>query len=177
MKNLMRVTVLAVVLMLVLTVKTFAMSQSDFVSYVSKAYTINGATFQITSSQKVKLEKYLADHPITESEADQMRAKFDNVIAYIESTGAKSVDAMTKSQKETLLAKANEVAAVVGVNITYNSSDKVLEFYKDGVKITTVALKGGLVQTGSSNYMYVVAPVAAVVLVIGGIVFYKKVRA
>ena len=179
MKNLQRVTALVVVLLLTLSVKAFAMSQSDFIAYVSKAHTVNGITYQISSSQKKQLVDYLNDHPITEAQADEMKTKFDSLLSYAGSNGIRKASDATRSQKETLLAKANEIAAVIGVSVRFNSTNKTLEFYdKDGKMITAIGLELGnaeqFVQTGSSNYAYLAVPVALGVVALAGIVVFKK---
>ena len=100
---------------------------------------------------------------------------------YVESTGANHINTMTKAQKKELFARGQEMAAVVGITLTYNSTDKTIEFYKDGRKITASSIyailgRSSLVQTGSSNYGYVVVPVAIAILAIGGVVLAKKVK-
>lgn len=176
MKNLQKVAVLVVVLLLALSVRVFAMSQSDFIAYVSKAHTSNGITYQISSTHKRELENYLKDNPITESQADEMKAKFDSLISYAGSNGIKDPLKATKEQKQVLLSKANDIASVIGLSVKYNSSDKTLEFYKDGKFITAVSLVNGytLVQTGSSNYVYLAIPAAVGVVALAGIVVFKK---
>ena len=47
MKNLKKVAVVTVLLLIVCTVKSFAMSQEDFIEYVSKPYTINGNKYTL----------------------------------------------------------------------------------------------------------------------------------
>ena len=177
MKNLQRVTAFVVILLLVLSAKVFAMSQSDFIAYVSKAHTVNGITYQIKSSHKRDLENYLKDHPITEAQADEMKEKFDSLLSYAGSNGIKDAKEATQAQKQTLLAKLNDITAVIGVSVKYNSTDKVIEFYdKDGKMITTESLVNGeiLVQTGSSNYAYVAIPATIAVVALAGIVVFKK---
>lgn len=176
MRYLQRVAILAIVLLLVLSVRAFAMSQSDFVAYVSKEHTYNGIKYQITAQHKRELENFLKDNPITEAQADEMKAKFDSLVAYAGSNKIIDPTKATYEQKQTMLAKANEIAAVVGVSVKYNSTDKTLEFYKDGKFITAVPLINGyvLAQTGSSNYAYLAIPVAVGVIALAGFVVLKK---
>ena len=179
MKNLKKVAIITVVLLIALTAKTFAMSQEAFIEYVSKPYTINGSVFQITVANENQLRNYLKDNPITDAEADKMKEIFDGIVAFVESTGAKDINSMTKEQKQELFKRGQEMAAVVGITLTYNNTDKTIEFYKDGRKITAISIyailgRSSLVQTGNSNYGYLIVPVAIAVLAIGGVILFKK---
>lgn len=177
MEKVQKVAVLVVVLLLALSVKVFAMSQNEFVDYVTKAHTINGTTYKVKASYRRELENYLSDHPITEDEADKMKVKFDSFLAYIDSIGVRKIKNTTYSQKETLLAKANEITSIVGVSVKYNATDKTIEFYdKNGKKITAIQVSDydQLVQTGSSNYAYVAVPATVALIAIAGVSVFKK---
>lgn len=177
MKKVQKVTVLAIVLLIALSTKAFAMSQEDFVDYVTRAHTINGTTYKVNPSYRRELENYLSDHPITEDEADRMKVKFDSFFAYIDSIGVRKISNTTYSQKETLLAKANEISTIVGVSIKYNATDKTIEFFdRNGKKITAIKVVDYdyLVQTGSSNYAYVAVPAGFALMAIAGITIFKK---
>ena len=177
MKNLQKVTALVIAILIALSVNAFAMSQSDFVDYVSKDQVINGTTYHIKSSYRKILEDYLADHPITESQADEMKAKYDSFLAYIDSIKVRKIKNTTTSQRQTLLSKANEITSVVGVSVKYNATDKTIEFYDpNGKFIVAIPVSDYdlLVQTGSSNYGYLAIPAVAVVLAVAGVVIYKK---
>lgn len=176
MKKLQKLALIGMVLLLIMSAKVFAMSQTDFVEYVTKEHTSNGISYHLTESHKRELENFLKDYPITEAQADEMKEKFDSLVTYAGSNRIIDPTKATYEQKQTMLAKANEVAAVVGVSVKYNSSDKTLEFYKDGKFITAVPLINGyiLAQTGSSNYGYMAIPAVAGTVTIAGAVIYKK---
>ena len=168
---------LTIVLLLALTVKAFAMTQSEFVEYVTKSHTINGTTYQVKASYKRELENYLKDHPITDDQADKMKVKFDNFLSYIDSIGVKQISKATHSQKQTLLSKANEITNIVGVTVKYNATDKTIEFYDENGKFITalpVSDYDYLVQTGSSNYGYLAVPAVAAVIALAGVAVFKK---
>lgn len=177
MNRLLKVIAVTIILTLALSVNAFAMTQSELIEYVSKPHTINGTTYQMNSAYKREIENYVKDHPITDDQANQMKAKFDSFLSYIDSIGVRSIDECTHSQKQTLLAKANEITAVVGVSIKYNSTDKTLEFYdENGKMITAVSVYDydKLVQTGSSNYVYFAIPATLAVVALAGVAVFKK---
>ena len=105
MRNLQKVAILVTILLVVLSVRVFAMTQSDFVAYVTKEHTYNGITYQMSSTHKRELENYLKDNPITEAQADEMKTKFDSLLAYAGVNGIKDPTKATYEQKQTLLAK------------------------------------------------------------------------
>ncbi len=177
MKKLQKILVLVAVLMLVLSVKAFAMSQSELIDYISKARSVNGMSFQLSSANKVKLERFFNENPVTEAQAEQIKSKVDETVSYMESTGATSLSTLTQTQKDTVISKANSAASVVGATISYSSTDKAVTVYdKNGKQVEALSVEDGkLVQTGSSNYQYVVIPAVAIIA-IAAVVFYINKR-
>ena len=75
--------------------------------------------------------------------------------------------------KAKLRALANEAAAIAGVTLKFNADG--IDIYKDGTHIYTVKDESNLVQTGSSNLVYVVLAGIAMIAIVGTVVV-KKVR-
>jgi cobalamin biosynthesis Mg chelatase CobN len=174
MKKLQIVMVLAIVLMLVFSINAFAMTESDLVSYICEAHSVNGGSFQLSSADQVKVKRYFSNHSVTEEEANQIKAKLDDAVAYIGTTGATSLSGLTGSEKTELLSKVNSAASVIGVSLVYNSSDKAVDVYKDGEKIESLTDTATLVQTGSSNYQYLIIPAVLAVVAIAGVIYFVK---
>lgn len=177
MKRLLKVIAVTIILTLALSVNAFAMSQSELIEYVSKPHTINGTTYQMNSAYKREINNYVKDHPISDDEANQIKAKFDSFLAYIDSIGVRDISKTTQSQRQTLLAKANEITSIVGVTVKYNATDKTLEFYdNNGKEITALNVSdyNSLVQTGSSNYAYLAIPATLAVVALAGVAVFKK---
>lgn len=168
MKKVMSTLVLFVLITLLATSMVTATSSS---SLANDLYAL-GAKYGVTSADKVKLERYLADNPVTDSQAEQIYAKAQEAVAIAQETGVTDVKDLTAEQKSKIEAKANEAAAIAGVTLTFK--DGVVEVYKDGKKIDAVTLGSGkLAYTGNNNTVLVVSSIAVVALATG-VVLRKK---
>ena len=96
MKKIRNIVCLFVAMLLVGTLNVNAMSKDELKAKLTKAYTINGATFQATSDQKVEIERYLSQNNVSESDADYIASKIDEAVAIIERGDATSFEMKSK---------------------------------------------------------------------------------
>ena len=104
MKKIRNIVCLFIAMLLVGTLNVNAMSKDELKAKLTKAYTINGATFQATSDQKVEIERYLSQNDVSESDADYIASKIDEAIAIIERGNANSFEKLTKAEKNEIKA-------------------------------------------------------------------------
>ena len=71
MKKVLSIAILFVMVAMLATTTVNAATNADL---ANKLYAI-GAKYGMTSADKVKIERYLADNPVTDAEADQVVAK------------------------------------------------------------------------------------------------------
>lgn len=123
-----------------------------------------GAKYGVTSADKVKIERYLADNPVTEEEANQIMAKANEAVKIMEDNNATTLDQVKKEDREKLKTIANEAASVADLTITFKPG--TAEIYKDGKAIETVTMNNGkLAYTGNNtNIVLVVSSVAIIAL-------------
>ena len=177
MKKLATVTLLIVMLVAFLAGTVNAATESELLDYLSKEFTIGGETISISASDKVKIERYLNENEVTAEQADSIIAKVDEAIAVLEAAGETDLTKLSQEDKSKLVDIANSAASVLGLSVSYDASSKTISVYKDGELIESTSISAGdeLVQTGSTNYVYV-AILAVVVIAIAAVVV-KKVRA
>ena len=77
------------------------------------------------------------------------------------------MEKLTANQKQTLLTKINETASVIGLSVTYDSTDNVAKVYKAGTLIDTVSADTKLVQTGGISIVSIVISCIAIIAVAG----------
>ena len=112
------------------------------------------------------MERYLADHPVTDAQAQEIYAKALAMAKIMDDAGAKSYKDLTKAQKDQIRALANEAASILGVTLTFK--DGVVTAYKDGKQIGAFTLDGKLAYTGNSvNSILVVSSIAVLALATG----------
>ncbi len=154
--------ILLIVMILTVATSVKAISNSEL---ASKLYAL-GAKYGMTSADKVKIDRYLADYPVTSAEADQVLAKANEATQLMESAGVTDYKKLSPEQKSELQSIANEAAGIVGVTLTYDGGE--IEVYKDGKLIETFGSTPGgrLAYTGNSvNAVLVVSSVAVLALV------------
>lgn len=168
--------VMAIVALTVFTTKSNAMTANELKDYICNDKGINGTKLIIRDADKVKVEKFFANNEMTDAQADQIKAIIDKGVALMNADVASEPNQLSsKAKKQELLSYAQEAAAVMGLTVSYDATEERLDIYKNGVLYdslnwgVTESSKGStesaLVQTGSTNYVYIV--VAGIMLIAG----------
>ena len=169
MRKTLVITILFVMVALLATTVVNATSSSELADTL---YNL-GSKYGMTSADKVKIERYLADNPVTDDEANQIVAKAEEAVAIMEEAGVTDITKLSTAQKNQLKTIANEAASIVGITISIKAG--VVEFYKDGKLIETATLNNGkLAYTGNSTNVVLVVSSIAIVALATGIVAKKK---
>ena len=158
-----KVLTIAILFVMVAMLATSVVNAATTSELVDKIYSM-GEKYGLTSADKVRLERFLADNPVSEEEADQLIAKAEAAVKVMEDAGVTSVSELTTAQKNQLKSIANEAADIVGVTLVFSSSK--VEIYKDGKLVETVTANDDkLAYTGNSiNAVLVVSSVAIIAL-------------
>jgi hypothetical protein len=158
MKKLLSIVVMVVMVAMMATTVVNATTTDEL---ADKLYEM-GAKYGVTSADKVKIERYLAENPVTESEANQIVSKAEEAIAVMDEAGVTDVTKLTDAQKEKVKTIANEAASVIDVSLVFKADS--VEIYKDGKIIETVTSDNGkLVYTGNTINMTVIISSIAVI--------------
>lgn len=158
---------LAIALIVIMLMMTFATAvfatTSDELG--SKLYA-KGEKYGMTSADKVKIERFLSENPVTDAEADAILAKADEAIAIVEESGVTDLSKLTTAQKNQLKEIAKSAAEIVNVTLVFKTSS--VEIYKDGKLIETVTANNGkLAYTGNNlNMILVVSTISIIALAI-----------
>ena len=151
---------LAIALIVIMLMMTFATAvfatTSDELG--SKLYA-KGKKYGMTSADKVKIERFLSENPVTDAEADAILAKADEA-------GVTDLSKLTTAQKNQLKEIAKSAAEIVNVTLVFKTSS--VEIYKDGKLIETVTANNGkLAYTGNNlNMILVVSTISIIALAI-----------
>ena len=164
MKKLLSIILLFVVLTLVATSVVNATTNSEL---PEKLYQL-GSKYGMTSSDKIRIQRYLADYPVTDEEANQVMAKAEEVVKIMEEAGVIDVSKLSTAQKNRIKTLANEAASIVGVTLKFKTGS--VEIYKNGKLIDTIVKRNGeLAHTDNKdgNVVLIVSSVAALALGVG----------
>lgn len=160
--------VLTISLLLVMLVMAFAgvVNAATTETLADELYA-KGQKYGMTAADKVKVERYLAENPVTDEQANTIIAKADEAVAVMEEAGVTSYDKLTTAQKDKIKSIATSAAEVIDVKLVFKKG--AVEIYnKDGKLIETVTQNNGkLAYTGNSvNAVLVVSVIAIIALAI-----------
>ena len=158
MKRTVKVLLIMIVAVLAMTTVVSASTTSDLIDYVNNSE----ARPYLTDSDMVRIERYLKQYPITAAEEKEIEKKLDETIKVV---NGGSLHHLTADQKKKCRDLANEVAAILDINLVFKS-DRIY-MYKDGKWLETVYIKHNqfLVYTGNQTNTLAITATAVVAIV------------
>ena len=125
-----------------------------------------GEPYGLTSSDKVRIERYLSDNDVSDEQADEIIAIAEEAVAIFEESGATTYSDLTDDEKSELKSLANEAADILGLTLVFGT--KQVKIYQDGTLIEIVTLGDNdiLAYTGNTtmNIVLVVSSIAVIAL-------------
>lgn len=170
----------ALVLFMVLALATAvnASANDDLLKELSKTYTVGGKEISISAADKVKIERYLADNPVTEAEKDTIISKVNAIVDIMNSENVSDPGKLSAAKKTEAMNLAKEAASAIDLKLVMDTNNNTIKVYDAEGKLLESAKieQGKLSYTGNSSVAYVVAPVVAIIAV-AAVVAVKKVNA
>lgn len=166
-------TIATLCVMLVMAFATIANAATS-AELADKLYA-KGAKYGMTAADKVKVERYLSENPVTDAQADAVLAKADEAIAVMEKAGVTDYTKLTTAQKNEIKAIAQSAAELIDVKLVFKTG--TVEIYnKDGKLIESVSLNGGkLAYTGNNVNTVIGVSVVAIIALAIGVVTKKRI--
>lgn len=165
---------LVAAMMLAIATSVNAATTSEVVKYLTSAHMVAGQSIVLPDTEKVKVERYFEQYPVSEANGDQIIANCNSIIAIMDAAGTADPQILSVADKQKVMDLANAAAEAAGVTLTFKNG--TIEVYKDGKLIETVNFNGTtggkLAYTGNSNMLFVVVP--GVVLIAGAIFLISK---
>ena len=170
MKKVLVIAILAVILMMaVMTVVNAATSST----LADELYAI-GSKYGMTQNDKVKMEQYLRDHPLSEADCNEILSLAKQAEQIMIENNTTDVHSLSGDVKAKLIDLANRAAAIAGVTLDFKS-DRI-DVYKDGKWINSFG-SNNLVPTGTQvNAALVISSVAVIALAATAITVATKKR-
>lgn len=158
---------LSIALLIVMLVMAFAtvVNAATSADLADKLYE-KGSAYGLTKADKVKIERYLSENPVSDETANSILAKADEVIAIMDEAGVKNYSKLTADQKSKVKSIATEAADLVDIQLVFKKGS--VELLKDGKVIETITQNNGkLAYTGNNvNVVLVVSLIAIIALAI-----------
>jgi uncharacterized beta-barrel protein YwiB (DUF1934 family) len=95
----------------------------------------------LPSNYVQQAKNYLRSHDVTAEEADQIIVRINNAQAVVTARGAKSINQLTKADKQAILAELTATAAVLDITVTVTSK-QVIFSDADGTVVAAFPTKG-----------------------------------
>ena len=109
-----------------------------------------GQKYGATASDKIKVERYVQDNEVTEAQANAIVAKANEIAAVMDKAGVTNYKSLNAAQKEQVKTLANQAANIIGLTLSFKNNS--VEVYKNGKLIDTVTTSSstGTAATGST---------------------------
>ena len=121
-----------------------------------------GQKYGMTTAEKVKVERYLSEYPVTDEQADAILAKADEAIAVMEEAGTTDYRQLTSAQADKLKSIANSAADLIDANVVFKKG--YAEIYKNGKLVETIGQNTKkLAYTGNNVNVVLTTSVIAVI--------------
>ena len=145
---------------------TYAMTEQELKTKLSKTYTINGAEFKVDSDNLVLLQRYLDAYDVSSADAQYIADRVDEAVAIIQRSGKTNINDLSASTKNELKALVEKVSANTSVKATVTKGSIVI-YKPDGSGVFAEVTK--LVkQTGNNvDSMAIVAGVSFAIVLAG----------
>ena len=123
-----------------------------------------GKKYGMTTADKVRIERYLSENPVTDEQANQIMSKADEAVAVMENAVVTNYNKLTQDKKSELKAIAKETADIVDAKLVFKSGS--VEIYDaNGKLIETVAQNNGKLAYTGNNSVNVVLTVSVIAMI------------
>ena len=157
-----------VVLIVMLTIALATAVNAATTQTLAEELYAKGQKYGLTEADKVKIERYLADNPVTDEEANQIIAKANEAVKIMEDAGVTNAAKLPKEKREELKTIAISAAKTIDVKLVFKPG--VVDIYNaEGKLIETAKFinNGKLAYTGNTvNIVLVVSVIAIIALAI-----------
>lgn len=177
MKKFLTITLVSIMALLSSMTIVNAATKDDLIAAASKTYTIAGKEVSLSSSDLVKVKRYVSENEISSGNADKIITKINEAVSLMNKEGVSDPTKLSKGKKEELLNIAKEAASLAGASLTYDANNKAISIYKDGKLYDSISLTSNykFAQSGSNHMIYMILGTVAVIA-IAGVIGYKKIR-
>lgn len=168
MKKMVKVAILSLIAIMLATTLVSATTSAGL---AEELYSM-AKGYGVTEADKVKVERYLSENPVTDAQADKIVEKAQAVLDLAKNEGVTDLTKLSVESKQKAIALANDAAAELGVTLDFTGT--TVKVYKDGKLLETISSNNGkLAYTGTESNV-VLAVSAVVVLALATFIVAKR---
>lgn len=155
--------IVSILMSIILFVGASVVSAATTETLADELY-VKGKKYGMTTADKVRIERYLSENPVTDEQANQIMSKADEAVAVMENAGVTNYNKLTQDKKSELKAIAKETADIVDAKLVFKSGS--VEIYDaNGKLIETVAQNNGKLAYTGNNSVNVVLTVSVIAII------------
>lgn len=155
--------IVSILMSIILFVGASVVSAATTETLADELY-VKGKKYGMTTADKVRIERYLSENPVTDEQANQIMSKADEAVAVMENAGVTNYNKLTQDKKSELKTIAKETADIVGAKLVFKSGS--VEIYDaNGKIIETVAQNNGKLAYTGNNSVNVVLTVSVIAMI------------
>ena len=155
--------IVSILMSIILFVGASVVSAATTETLADELY-VKGKKYGMTTADKVRIERYLSENPVTDEQANQIMSKADEAVAVMENAGVTNYNKLTQDTKSELKAIAKETADIVDAKLVFKSGS--VEIYDaNGKLIETVAQNNGKLAYTGNNSVNVVLTVSVIAMI------------
>lgn len=155
--------IVSILMSIILFVGASVVSAATTETLADELY-VKGKKYGITTADKVRIERYLSENPVTDEQANQIMSKADEAVAVMENAGVTNYNKLTQDKKSELKTIAKEAADVIDAKLVFKSGS--VEIYDaNGKLIETVAQNNGKLAYTGNNSVNVVLTVSVIAMI------------
>ena len=160
------------ILFVLLIISTFtAVNAATSQTLPDELYAI-GVNYGMTQNDKVKMEQYLRDHPLSDTDCNEILSLAKQAEQIMIENNTTDVHSLPTDVRAQLIDLANRAAATAGVTLDFKA--RGIDVYKDGVMINSLSLSGKLPYTGNTATPIIIASAVAMIAIATIILVKKK---
>ena len=130
--------------------------------------------YGMTSADKVKIERYLTENPVTEDQANQLMSKLNEAITVMENAGETNYSKLPSATQEQLKNIANSAASIIDVTLVFKPQYNAVEIYKNGKLIETITENNGKLSYTGNNMSVVLGVSVIAIIALATVVVVKR---
>lgn len=167
--------VLSLMLCLILVSSSvFAASKQDVLNYAKGTYIVGGNSVKLSNSDIVKIERFLNENSLTETQLDTTLANMKTFITILQDAKTTDYTKLSNADKDRLINLMNSTASTLGLTLNIDNNSGVISIYQNGKLLEQFSVDKTLQFTGTEfNAMYIVLPLL-LTLALGSIVIYNR---
>lgn len=133
--------VIAIIAISALATSVSAYTSADLANYITGSHSISGSQFELQASEKQQVKDYLANNPLSDAQATEIKNLLDQAKNTISATGSSNLNQIPDSTKAQVVSLIKQAGNVAGLTVSVDTNAKTV----------TISSANAVILSGSYN--------------------------